>query len=195
MQHANFQIGTVFMARHGLWCRCTDIGQRTIVAIVVSHDPPFDPILLQGPPYLTGEIVLDERDIADCRQTAEEAIHTTLKGVRSGQVGYRHIDGVFDDLEARAERLAAHSVDDEHMEIIRAAELEARRDPSRRYPFPRVLSIDRIAPDGDTLHPYVADRTGDGGWMIRVYRVHAKTFDSIPVSEFIRLPIVDRISE
>jgi hypothetical protein len=162
MKHSDFQIGTVFLSPGGHWCRCTDVGQRTILAIVLNREPPLDPVWFEGPPYLTGEIVFDERDITDCWQTAEDAIRSTIKGVRTGEVGYRPLDEAFVDLEARAEQFTDQAIAHKHMEVIWRAEREARLDPSRRYPFPRVLAIERIAPDGDILHPYAADRDSNG---------------------------------
>jgi len=83
MEHSDFTIGMTFFTATGPW-RCTDIGTRVIVAIVLKprnmvrctlgvagtllkesfiSDDPRD---LEGPPYGVVEIVFDEADLDGC---------------------------------------------------------------------------------------------------------------------------------
>jgi len=62
MKHSEFTIGLEFFMSESRW-RCTDIGQRTIVAIKLDKD---DPSWYNGPPYAVEECVLDEDDLPAC---------------------------------------------------------------------------------------------------------------------------------
>jgi len=57
--HSDFKIGTIFRAGGGRFL-CTDVGQRTIVAIRYT---PRNPDNMNGPPYFLVESVFDEYDI------------------------------------------------------------------------------------------------------------------------------------
>jgi len=69
MKHSDFKIGLEFLTATGRW-RCTDVGQRTIVAIKLDLD--HDPAWYNGPPYPVAEHVFDEDSIEDCSQAPEE---------------------------------------------------------------------------------------------------------------------------
>ena len=77
MQHSEFKIGGIFRCGGRLW-RCTDIGTRTIVAILIDRvevggSPALRRTLsgaeaeaegwFNGPPYAVVESVFDENDI------------------------------------------------------------------------------------------------------------------------------------
>lgn len=64
MKHGQFSIGCHFYTGAGKW-RCTDIGQRTIIAIRVDEHPD-DLSWLSGPPYAVAEIAFDEYDLEGC---------------------------------------------------------------------------------------------------------------------------------
>ena len=55
----DFRIGTIFRSGNGRFL-CTDVGQRTIVAIRYT---PRNPENMDGPPYFLVETVFDEDDI------------------------------------------------------------------------------------------------------------------------------------
>ncbi len=81
MKHADFKIGDEFWCGGRQW-RCTDIGNRTIIAIrldqveVGSSRPELRRTLaraeaeaegwFKGPPYAVGESVFDEYDQEGC---------------------------------------------------------------------------------------------------------------------------------
>jgi len=65
MKHHDFSTGTEFRTAAGRW-RCTDVGQRTIIAIKLDHDD--DPSWYNGPPYAVAETVFNEYDFAACRR-------------------------------------------------------------------------------------------------------------------------------
>ena len=62
MQHSDFNIGSEFNLSGHLW-RCTDVGQRTVVAIKLNAP---DDSWYSGPPYAVAETVIDEHDIEAC---------------------------------------------------------------------------------------------------------------------------------
>jgi hypothetical protein len=63
MKHSEFEIGKTFWCGGRPW-RCTDIGTRVIVAILLEHDD--DPTWYNGPPYAVAESPFDEYDIEGC---------------------------------------------------------------------------------------------------------------------------------
>ena len=63
MQHSDFHIGLTFVCGDRRW-RCTDVGERTIVAILLNHDD--DPSWYRGPSYAVAESVFDEDDQKGC---------------------------------------------------------------------------------------------------------------------------------
>jgi hypothetical protein len=85
MRHSDFSIGTIFWCSGRQW-RCTDLGQRIIVAIridevdVDSTGPSRRGPLsreeaeaggwFSGPPYGVAEVVLDEHDLPACSLNA-----------------------------------------------------------------------------------------------------------------------------
>jgi hypothetical protein len=58
MNHSDFYIGLEFRGTAGIRYRCTDVGTRTILAIQLNDR---NPDWYQGPPYITEEIVFDEK--------------------------------------------------------------------------------------------------------------------------------------
>ena len=67
MKHGEFKIACHFYTSTGKQ-RCTDVGQRTIVAIRIDENPD-DLSWLSGPPYAKAEIVFDEYDMPGCHFT------------------------------------------------------------------------------------------------------------------------------
>ena len=62
MKHERFKIGLEFWMSGNKW-RCTDIGQRTVIAIKLDQE---DPRNYNGPPYSVVEHVIDEYDLPAC---------------------------------------------------------------------------------------------------------------------------------
>ncbi len=63
VQISEFEIGNEFYCDGKRW-RCTDLGQRVVVAI--PTDQHNDPSWLNGPPYAIAETVFDEYDVEGC---------------------------------------------------------------------------------------------------------------------------------
>ena len=167
MQHADFTIGTEFETSTGQRWRCTDVGQRTILAIELR--PELDPAWFIGPPYSLEEVVFDEQDIASAFRSQDDAIRAVLTRLDQGaHPGYPH---------AAVNRM------------MRARYLES----SRRYPYPRLLRIDRVDATGEILHPYAVEPVPDGdGWRILVYAPFIEAFSTLPEAEFVRLRTAGR---
>jgi hypothetical protein len=65
MKHSEFRVGKSFWCGGRLW-RCTDIGSRVVVAILL--DSFFtEQEVLKGPPYSVAEMVFDEDDLLACK--------------------------------------------------------------------------------------------------------------------------------
>lgn len=63
-----FYIGLEFYTSSGKW-RCTDVGQRVIVAIKLDQEDPRNYL---GPPYSICEEVMDEYDQGGCSLDKDE---------------------------------------------------------------------------------------------------------------------------
>jgi len=63
MQISEFEIGSEFFCGGKRW-RCTDLGQRVVVAI--PTDQHNDPSWLNGPLCAIAETVFDEYDVEGC---------------------------------------------------------------------------------------------------------------------------------
>ncbi|WP_125077084.1 hypothetical protein [Pseudoxanthomonas sp. SGT-18] len=161
MKHADFVIGTEFETCAGQRWRCTDVGQRSIVAIELR--PELEDAWFCGPPYPVQEVVFDEHDIAAAFRSPEEAILDALTEVDRGlHPGYPH-------------------------EVVNTM-MEARfPDNSRRYPQPQLFRIDRVDAAGEILHPYAAEST-PSGWRILLYAPFTRTFSTLPEKDFVFLP-------
>jgi hypothetical protein len=81
MSISEFSICTNFKATSGQCWRCTDIGQRSIVAIEIS--PQLDIAWFNGPPYPVPEVVFDEIDIAAAFRNIENLIHDSVVKARN----------------------------------------------------------------------------------------------------------------
>lgn len=64
-------------------------------------------------------------------------------------------------------------------------------EPDVQYPYEGVLRFDRVAPDGEILHPYAARKDGEH-WSVRFYLPFRQLFSAMPEHEFIALPIGGR---
>jgi hypothetical protein len=148
MKHSDFHIGLEFMGIAGFWWRCTDVGTRTIDAIQLDRD---DPNWYRGPPYIAKEVVFDDRDIAACHLTEEEAIRAAIhEHETSGHPGFPH-------------EVVTHMMDTRH------------KDPTHRYPHTGVLRFDRLRPDGEILHPYAGQQDGEA-WTMLLYLPFLQTY-------------------
>ena|GEM_PF-1471384 len=73
MKKEDFQIGMEFYTAAGKW-RCTDIGTRVIVAILLDQE---DPRNYNGPPYSIPENVFDEYNLDGCSLDPEDFVCST----------------------------------------------------------------------------------------------------------------------
>lgn len=81
MKHNEFTIGTDFFCGGNRW-RCTDLGQRVVVAIQVKKRQ--DSSWRVGPPYAVVETVFDEFDIEGCTTTEGGVTRSSESGAASG---------------------------------------------------------------------------------------------------------------
>lgn len=160
MKLDEFEIGLEFMTCTGQRWRCTDVGQRTILAIELP--PDLDEAWCSGPPYVLSEVCFDEIEIEQAHRSLEDATRSALEAHdQSAHPGYPH----------------------EAIETMMAAKFSGKPDS---YPRPGLLRIDWVTSDGEILHPFVAEAVEDG-WQIRVYLPFREQFDTVPEAEFIRL--------
>lgn len=160
MKHEEFEVGLEFMTCTGQRWRCTDVGQRTILAIELL--PDLDKAWFDGPPYVLPEVCFDEIEMKRAYRSVDEGVRSALEvHHQSAHPCYPH----------------------EAIETMMTAELAEKR---HAYPRPGSFRIDRVASDGEILHPFAID-AGEDGWQIRVYLPFCQRFDAVPEAEFIRL--------
>lgn len=160
MKHADFAIGTEFETSTGQRWRCTDVGQRSILAIELQ--PDLDAAWFTGPPYPVPEVVFDERDMRSAFRSHDDAIRDALAEVDLGlHPGYPH-------------------------EVVMTMMQTEFREDALRYPRRRLLRIDRIDAVGEILHPYAAEPTDDG-WRILLYAPFTEVLSTLPEEGFVRL--------
>jgi hypothetical protein len=160
MKHSDFAIGTEFETCTGQRWRCTDVGQRSIVAIELR--PDLEEAWFRGPPYPVPEVVFDEQDIARAFRSHDEAIRNAMANVDRGlHPGYPH--------EVVSTMMKAQHLENAHL-----------------YPRPELFRIDRVDAAGEILHPYAAEPSGDG-WRILLYAPFTETFSALPEQDFVHL--------
>lgn len=77
MRRADFTFGTEFGTRTGQRRRCTDVGQRSILAIELP--PDLGEVWCCGPPYVLLEASFDEIEMKQAHRTAEDALQSALE--------------------------------------------------------------------------------------------------------------------
>lgn len=131
MKLQDFKIGETFFGSAGYEWLCTDIGTRTITAIML--EPDKEDYWFKGPPYSVEEKVFDEHEI--------QALYTNTKDMLLDRVN---------DLEASA-----------HPNFLSDDVFKMMKDPDRKYPRKKILTRDRVSKEGYILHPYAAKRKDD----------------------------------
>lgn len=71
MKISDFYPGLVFNSAGGFEYRCTDVGSRTILAVLLSG---VDPVFVQGPPYIQREEVFAEHELKQCFLNLADAL-------------------------------------------------------------------------------------------------------------------------
>jgi hypothetical protein len=167
MKHSEFYIGLEFVASAGFIWRCTDVGTRTITAIHIEDCR--DPSWYNGPPYPVAETVFDEYDLPGCYLSLGESIEDSIhKSHTSGHPGYPHDDW---------KRMTGER---------HACEAQAK------YRNKGLLRFDRTREDGELLHPYTAQKSGES-WIVRLYLPFLKEYTEMSEIDFLRLPIATDI--
>lgn len=167
MQHSDFKVGEDFFTAVGRW-RCTDVGQRTIVAVRWPEDMeiPSNTRLedwLKGPPHVLEEVVFDEKEMALAYRTIDEAVARSLQSAHPG-FSQKIMSSMMEPHKKRLER-------------------QARAEPTPAIdPAMKALSRYERIVDGRVLR--VVDWSDDGK-EVKVLDVYAETFTHIPVADFL----------
>jgi hypothetical protein len=126
MKISDFRIGKKFMTSTGQCWRCTDVGQRTILAIEI--EPDRDPAWYIGPPYIVPEVVFNEKEISLISRSMASAVRDDNDRYHPG---------------------FPHEVT---MEFMQLPTLMSRRNYKNR----ELLDYDRVDDHGEVWHPYAA---------------------------------------
>jgi len=76
MKISEFFPGMVFNSAGGFEYRCTDVGTRTVLGVLLSG---VDPVFVQGPPYIQTEEVFAEHELRFCFLTVEQAVAQAIE--------------------------------------------------------------------------------------------------------------------
>jgi hypothetical protein len=170
MKINEFHIGLEFMDNIHVY-RCTDVGTRTIAAIVLDKD---DDRWYVGPPYIIPEVLLDEKAMRKCFLSDIHAIKQSIDENNDINLTYSN---------------AA-------VKTFMSAKVMADYG---RYPNKGVMRYDRVGVavagepvegvvPGEIYHPYSAVQHG-GIWSIQCYLPYAEEYVEIDEMVFISLPI------
>lgn len=160
MKHSDFSIGTRFLTAVGVWI-CTDVGTRTIAAIRVPDDTEEELMGASVNQWLQGPpYVLEER----------------LFNEKEMAAAYRDwTHAIVDGLKSRHPGFLSED----------AQRVMSGRRVLRHHKA--LFDNERLRGD-ELLHPY--DLKGEGSATeIQVLEVFTRTWTSLPVSEFLALPI------
>lgn len=131
MKIEEFKIGETFFGSAGFEWRCTDIGTRTITAIMLDDNKPE--YWFNGPPYSVEEKVFDEYEI--------KSLFTNTK------------DMLVDRIENCDTSVHPGFSSDDAYKMFNEKEIS--------YPRKKLLKRDRVNIDGHILHPYSAIKKND----------------------------------
>lgn len=126
MKLEEFKIGETFFGAAGFEWLCTDIGTRTITAIML--DPAKPEYWFKGPPYSVEEKVFDEYEM--------ESLYTDTKDMLVNRM---------EDLETSV-----------HPGFLSDDVTKMFKEKDRKYPNKKLLTRDRVSKEGHILHPYSA---------------------------------------
>lgn len=158
MKLADFRIGLDFFSAAGVPHRCTDVGQRTILAIALDR---FSGKWYQGPPYPVEELPFDELALRDCYLTEEQA---AAQAIEESQNGFRPTYSA-----TAIQRF-----------------LEARATPDYlAYPNKPLLRLTK-AIDNDIVQPYGVRKSGDF-WFVLCYMPFDDEYIEMQQSSFLSL--------
>jgi hypothetical protein len=170
MKINEFHPGLEFMDNIHLY-RCTDVGTRTVAAIVLDKD---DERWYAGPPYIVPEVLLDEKALRSCYMSDVHAIQQSIAEMKDSGLTYSH--------EAVKKFMSSKVAVD-----------------YQKYPNKGVFRHDRMGAPltdvpsegielGEIYHPYSAVQHA-GIWFIQCYLPYAETYIEIEEISFISLPI------
>jgi hypothetical protein len=163
MNHSEFKIGENFFAQAGFEWQCTDIGTRTILAVLVNPEPFHE--FIKGPPYISNEKVFDENEIKNCYKNLNDELLDSLRGSDSAHPGFSPKD----------------------LKILNK-DLFAKRN----YRYPKLFRFDRVGEDGRIYHPYMAEfDSKKEEWYILVFEIFSKKTSSIHENVFATLKVCE----
>lgn len=167
MQHSDFYIGLEFFAGPGFVWRCTDVGKRTITAIMIEEE--LDASWYNGPPYAVAEVVFDEYEIPSCYRAEEEGIEYAI--YESNNSGHPGFPGEV---------------------VFKMMEIEHDYEVKEKYPNKPLLRLNRLREDGELLHSYAARKSGNN-WLVCLYLPFTQEFIELPELDFLRLKIATAV--
>ena len=160
MKIEQFKIGDVFFASAGFKWLCTDKGTRTITAIML--EPDKDKSWFSGPPYLLNETVFDEHDILACYLDERSMFEEKVGDFKMSSHPNFLSDDVFKMMKEKIN--------------------------TQVYTRKNLLKRDRVANNGEILHPYMAI-IKEKVWYIKTFEVFSRKYSEINEDEFKKLKI------
>jgi hypothetical protein len=170
MKINEFHPGLEFMDNIHIY-RCTDVGTRTVAAIVLDKD---DERWYAGPPYIVPEVLLDEKALRSCYLSEVHAIQQSIDETKD-------IDLTYSNEAVKKFMSSKVAVDYQKYPNKGVFRYDRMGAPLMGLP------LDGVEP-GEIYHPYCAVQHG-GVWFIQCYLPYVEAYIEIEEVSFISLPI------
>lgn len=162
MNLEDFKIGETFFASAGYEWLCTDIGTRTITAIML--EPEKEQIWFAGSPYAVDEVVFDEHKMKSCYLNTKDILLDRIKNLAESAHPNFDSDDVFKMMDENSS--------------------------SEKYHRENIMKRDRVGHNGEIFHPYSAVRKDDG-WHIKTFELFSREYSEMHEDEFVKLKLSD----
>lgn len=173
MKHRDFSIGLVFHTALGRW-KCTDVGQRTIVAIHLDDERyPNEPRWTDGPPYGLREQVFNEHD--------QHGAFVDLRGCVEERLA---------QLEGPTPLFIPGSLIHHHLQRRTAGRAAERLGGPDAYPMAKLDGV-RVSPEGQHYSAHGAHRAEET-WVIEVFHFEGQQDGEVAEAAWLGWPLLDR---
>lgn len=174
MRLSDLTPGMTFQTSKGTW-RCTDIGQRTAVAIRLDPQSPWADRVQQGPPYGCPEVVFDELDLHQSAYLDDEADEETA----------------WANYHAFPWRSYPYEI--VQLTMARRREMQAAEaaDPHGAFPTRWLRGIRRQPAEegGHEWSAHGAHADAQGNWHVEGFDFHAQALGTVALDAWLSWPL------
>lgn len=195
MKLQDFRIGMEFVAAGGFRWRCTDVGTRTISAIMLDPDKTSN--WFDGPPYAVQEVVFDEDDMLGCGSNLNDLIGQRLATNWDPDYGHPGFD--IDNMAVMFHPSTAYPAELQKVQQWKGLMKRDRVDESGVvwHPYhaarglldPRVVAYPQTVTVQDMSHRLsllTNPRIADGDWYLLVFSPMLLTYSAVHPETFLQ---------